>query len=898
MRRLWAYILLAVTSLVLIGVSFAPLMKNTRSNMDYQSGREIVFHVESKDETRELNNDQMGELADMMANRLAKQGVSRYEVAVQGEDTITVTLSQDNDNLYNQLIQYIEFDGSFALSNSAGAYALADEFLVKGGKAKLETYNNYPCVTFPVDVDSEKYKEVLEGAKGEGAKPETQGDKESEEGATETYYLYLWYGFEEKMISPETDYANNENVIMKFAVADNAEDQYFKGSDNKLFSVLNLDSNSDGVASQAEKKVAFDTANYFVNLLNAEKLEVSDANGQTIEVTIKNIGWNVIDAWIEPVIGLGDTAYVALSRTLICLLVSLVIVSFVLVFFYRLGALAVIVSTLGTILAGLASMVLLTAEFTTASIFGFVALAIASLASGIIYMTKLKDEAYRGRSLKKANTEGGKKSLLPILDVNIVLIIVGVFAYILGGSALRTFAAITVIGGVASLILNLIVLRLMMWLATNATCLQGKYQFFGIDGNKVPDLINEEKQTYFGMFAEKDLTKNHKKFSIGGGIALLATTVAMIVFGIVTGNIYSSRVNSYNDRIYFETTMAESSQINDATIKDILNKTYVYNDADNDFTPSASEKEGAKSLASLGIVKIDNSGKQYIITDDYDEDTTYYVSVVYLNNKVNSSLRAYYDVNGDGSEIISNTGDDVNNVNSVINYAIEHRNILESVATVSLKSVKSHNVGQPNVFYIAMAALVGAAVSGLYLLIRYRLSRGLASMLLAIASGAVALGFMSLVHVPLFGGYYAISAFVIVILAYVLSILFMNRERELVIDDKNKDTSLEHRKEISIKAVSYSYTSVFVACLVATFIAILLFGFCAEALAVTYIGFVAAVILVFIINPIVIAPLANLFYGLFSNVRIAKPKKTKKTKVRKVSKSAEPEEAIFIGIND
>ena len=144
MRRLWAYILLAFTSLVLVGVSFVPLMRNTNANIDYQSGREILFHVESKDESTELTKDQLGELADMMSERLENQKVTRYEVDIQGNDTIAVILSQDYEKQYTNIIQYMEFDGSFALTNSAGTYALADEFLLEDGKASLETYNGYP----------------------------------------------------------------------------------------------------------------------------------------------------------------------------------------------------------------------------------------------------------------------------------------------------------------------------------------------------------------------------------------------------------------------------------------------------------------------------------------------------------------------------------------------------------------------------------------------------------------------------------------------------------------------------------------------------------------------------------------------------------------------------------
>ena len=902
MRRLWAYILLALTSLILVGVGFVPLMRNTNANIDYQSGREILFHVENKNDVdNELSEKQLEQLADMMSERLKNQNVTRYEVDVQGNDTISVILSQDYEKQYTNIIQYMEFDGSFALTNSAGTYALADEFLVENGKAKLETYNNYPCITLPVQVENEKYKEVLEGAKGDGAKPETTKNGEGEDAEeVNTYYLYLWYGFEEKLITEETDYSTDSHIIMKFKVSDleDGSDQYFPDTDNKLFSALNLDSDGDGVASADEKSKAFDTANYYVNLLNASKLEVTDENGDTVDVVIKNFGSNYVDAWIEQTIALNTVSTVAFTPTFIALLCAIVLVSILLVYFFRLGALSVITTTIVSMFAGLASMVLLTAEFTTISIFAFIALAITSLASGVINLSKIKDEAYRGRSLKKANLEGGRKALLPILDVHVVLIVIGVFAYLLGGTAMRTFAAITVLGGVASVILNTLGLKLLLWLATNATCLQGKYGAFGIDGSKVPDLISEEKPTYFGPYADKDLTKSKVKVGIGGGVVLLATTVAMIVFGIVTGSIYANKNNNGNDRVYFETTMAETSQINNSTINDILNKTFVYNDKDGDNIPSEEERASAKSLASYGVAKIDSTGKSYVITNDADEDITHYVHVAYLNGVVDGKLKAYYDVNGDGSVIISNTGDEINDVNTIINYVIANENVLENVATVSLKKVVSHNVGQPDVLKIALSALAGAGVVGLYLLLRYRLSRGLVSTFLAIATGSVALGLLSLIHLPVVGGYVAVIAPVAAIFSFIMSIIFMNKERELVLDDKTKDNSLENRKAISVKAVSYSYSALTIFAIVAVFVCVNFFGFGSNFTALSFIALIITMLLALVVNPIVIAPLSNVLYGLFSRVNIKRPTRKKKAKARKVTKSAEPEEAIFIGIND
>ena len=51
---------------------------------------------------------------------------------------------------------------------------------------------------------------------------------------------------------------------------------------------------------------------------------------------------------------------------------------------------------------------------------------------------------------------------------------------------------------------------------------------------------------------------------------------------------------------------------------------------------------------------------------------------------------------------------------------------------------------------------------------------------------------------------------------------------------------------------------------------------------------------------VVFGPFAHMLYKAFSKVKIAKPAKANKKKKApvRVKKSAEPEEAIFIGIND
>ena len=50
MRRLWSHIILAATSLVMVGATFATVVTNIDSNIEYSSGRELVFRVAEKGE--------------------------------------------------------------------------------------------------------------------------------------------------------------------------------------------------------------------------------------------------------------------------------------------------------------------------------------------------------------------------------------------------------------------------------------------------------------------------------------------------------------------------------------------------------------------------------------------------------------------------------------------------------------------------------------------------------------------------------------------------------------------------------------------------------------------------------------------------------------------------------
>ena len=112
------------------------------------------------------------------------------------------------------------------------------------------------------------------------------------------------------------------------------------------------------------------------------------------------------------------------------------------------------------------------------------------------------------------------------------------------------------------------------------------------------------------------------------------------------------------------------------------------------------------------------------------------------------------------------------------------------------------------------------------------------------------------------------------------------------------DNSVEHREETANRALGIAYTPILVSILISSTILIAFFGFGTSNMSSAYItAFVGGIIGLGLISALIV-PLCNLLFRWFSKIKIErKPRKSKKNN-KPVRKSAEPEEAIFIGIND
>ena len=909
MRRLWSYVVLTGASLVLMGATFANVFKNSTSNIEYADGKEMVFRLEDKETGKPLGADEKTDdgkipsevIAESMMNRLDALKITNYQVYTEGNDTVKVVVKQDNDSGYNNIQNLMTFNGSLALSSRADDAPVLnnanedEKFLT--GDAYMETKNDYPSINIPVGDHFKELYDVVKQAKEDGkteyAETSTEGEGE-EATTTETYYLYLWHDYAEGdkfsyTISGNENYDEKvaQKVFMSFDISELQKLEEEDKEIDKLTAYVNIqDVNSNSQYEASEVRKAFDTARYYVALINSGSLDYKVTFLYSTNVAAST------EALIEIA---ASGPQLAWSATLRATIVCIVVLSLLSAVFYRLSALSVATTTIASVFAGVASIILFTAEFNAAGLIALVAVAVASLASNVVYLTKLKDEAYRGRSLKKANSEAAKKSLLPILDINVVLIILGVFAYIFGGALMRSFAVISVIGGLASLVLNLVVLRGLMWLVTNATKLQGKYEMFGIDSKRVPNLLKEEKQTFFGSYADKDFTHKKKPVGIVAAVLLVAGIAGMITFGVLKNNNedFAAKSNEAQyTEIFFESKI-ENAPINETIVREKLDKVFIYEGEDT---------ANAKAMATL-IDDVVYQESEETVKEEGIENTLYRRYCVVKLNTVfaQEKYNAYYDddLESEANELVYSTGTVEQFLRTVIDDSGD-----DEILVTSIKDVKSVSSESPEFFPIIWGTLVGLAVSAVYLLLRYRLSRGLATLIVPTGVTAIAAGALAFVRIAHLGAlnYAIVTLPVIAFFGLVVGILFMNRERELVLEDKNHDGSIENRNAIMVRANSLAYSSILLLSVLAIYIAINFFGFGASGNAWMFLVLVIGVILVAFLETTLYGPVSQFFYKLFSKVNTDKFtnffKRKKKKKVIKQPHSAEPEERTFIGIND
>ena len=896
MRRLWSHIILAATSLMMVGATFATVVTNIDSNIEFTSGRELVFRVAEKgddgnpDETITFDDaNAVNEIAGIMEERLKTAEISRYKVETQGYDTIKVSFVEESDSQYEIIKNYLSFNASLAISNSKGTYALATEFLNSKKEAYMETTDGYPAIIIPIDKDNELFQAVYTEAKemSDNNEGEVEEHHDSEDGEEHEdihkAYLYLWYNYVEDYYSYDKINQNSPDtydptIANKVLMTFDAANPFLDDDQDELRAYVNPNSSDSSEVTAEALKTAYENARYYVNLLNAGEMNYH----------VSFLFSEKANAWVEELVSLGEHENIAWSRTFIATLCAMVVVSLLLIYFYRLGALSVATTSIVSTFMGLLFVVLFSAEFNIAGIIGLISLALTSVISGIIYLNKLKDECYRGRSLKKANAEAAKKALLPTIDVHVILVAAGVASYLLGGVIMKGFALCTILGGLVSLVLNLGGLRGLLWLATNEQGLANRYDLFDVSKDQVPNALEEEKQKYFGANADKDFTKSKKPVGIIAAILMVASVAGLIFFGVKNnGSVYGTSDKFGTSQVYVEYTSETAD--NTALSTDIKNRL--------DIMLDHAYLDGQKLADCTEFDSYDYTS-QYKTTKS-GVDTVYYAYYRITFNKALSGEEVISYKNDSGEELFTEEAAQFFTMDTLNSTSLANLNFGNSVE-ISLKDSVRVNADQPEFKSLILASTVLAGISFAYLLLRYRLSRGIAVLGIATLSVGISAGIFALLFFLPVTSYVSVALPFIALFTFDIAVLFMNKEREMVLEDRSRDNSVEARESLMKRALGISSTPITISFIIALYLGVNFFGFMFTSVSWVFLLMILGVCIATGLVLVVFGPFAHMLYKAFSKVKIAKPAKANKKKKApvRVKKSAEPEEAIFIGIND
>ena len=180
----------------------------------------------------------------------------------------------------------------------------------------------------------------------------------------------------------------------------------------------------------------------------------------------------------------------------------------------------------------------------------------------------------------------------------------------------------------------------------------------------------------------------------------------------------------------------------------------------------------------------------------------------------------------------------------------------------------------------------------MYITLRYGISKSLTSFIVGLASTFITLALFIIFRIS-FVDIAALGLLAIMNISLLLSLLVHAREKE--IHDEIKDENAD----LLIKANDSAFAPMFNIVTYGIFALLAFVAFGPANYTIVFILMMIGLLLSLLLNSSLVAPLFSALKKSFAKLMASRPHKEKKNKKKKtVTKSNEPEEAIFIGIND
>lgn len=475
-NSLTAFYVVVAALVILIAATFSTIKNSLNLGLDLVGGFEILYEVTPLEEENADAAVDMSAVTNSIQKRVNVLGVSEPMITVEGTNRVRVQLAGVADQESAREMIGTTANLTFRDVNDE---LLSDSSIITEGGASLAYQDGRPIVSLKI-ADQNKFGEITADVSSRGS-----GNN----------VMIIWLDWEEG----DTYKAENAKA------AAGQEPKYISAA--TVRGTINGDCIIEGNFTDAEART-------LAELINSGSLPVK----------MTEISSNVVSA---------QYGADALHRTAIAGLIGVLLVLAFMVWKYRLPGVVSVIMLAAYIWAVFGLYGLMGAVFTLTAIGALVLGVGMTVDANIISYERIRQELYKGRSVRAAVAEGQKQSFSAIFDAQLTTLIAGLIMYIWGNGAVRGFATMLIITVIGTLVINVAFSRWLLNQLVESGKFDNKPELFGVKKDQIPDVSKGEAQFYFGIRGYDYVKK--AKYLIYTSLAILGVALISGIFNAAGG---------------------------------------------------------------------------------------------------------------------------------------------------------------------------------------------------------------------------------------------------------------------------------------------------------------------------------------------------------------------------
>jgi SecD/SecF fusion protein len=495
MRRFIAFIILGITLMTMSIINIPSIGDNMNQGIEFKGGFEILYQVLDQNGSEYTDNEvtsAVSAAAEVISSRIDIAGVKNPLITIEGRDSIRVTVASRSEQETRSIRDLLTSNAEITFRDvDDRLLASADQLLEENG-ARLDYSEGQPVVALDIR-DNDLFQEITAYISG---LPNPQDRR-----------IVIWLGFNEVYPSGVNEFGFSGDKYKEISQNPQAS--------NKLVSdaTVNQTFFDDVIITGS---FSAETAKQIADLILAGTIDFS-----LQEISVSSVGASY-----------GDEAF---NRSLIAGIIGLSAVAALMIYLYGLAGVASAITLFVFVLITLIAFNLLRGEYGPDTIAATVVGIGMAVDANIIVFERIKDELYKGKTLRNAFYEGTRKSLSSIVDANITTLIAGFSLYFFGTRTVRGFATMLIISLFFTMIIVVFLAQLMVSLVAQSQYFQNKPHLFGAKKKYIPDLSKGEARKAYNFFEKFNFFKNIKRYIFVPLIIFGIGVVAIGGFGLATG---------------------------------------------------------------------------------------------------------------------------------------------------------------------------------------------------------------------------------------------------------------------------------------------------------------------------------------------------------------------------